>query len=773
MRRITVWIAGAFLLGIWTASAKLSVLWMGIFTVAAILLCSINAFVRFQRQKLLAFLPILCFLIGYLYMSGYTVWMDQRTAPYDGETTYIVGYVQEADQGKNNIRVRLMTESIGEESIRFRTELRLYDDAPTLSVGQRIALTAKLSQPTGLLNDGVFYYPDYLKSRRVFLSGSAKGNAVEIIDPAPHGWRVWPDRIQHFVKDTAAKRLYPESAGLFSGIMLGDRSGMSGETKEAFQNSGIAHVTAVSGLHVSIILSIMMLLFYFWGNKRSRFRVVYIFGILAVVIITGATPSVVRAATMIIVFEIGWIVRRESDGLTSLAIAALLLLLWNPCVIYDAGFRLSFAATGSILLFAAPLAKLFGAQKVKGRAVRFFLSAAAVTIAAQLGTLPISVAAFHQIPVLSVVTNILIAPLLPLILGSGILLVLCEAVFPPFGICVAFFLNFLLQLLQVITKAVAWVPFATLPFPSLPVLIVLSYFCALVFLFCVFAEKRGFVRFLSLSLCGVFLVSFAAVQWIQRNDVKVSFINVGQGDSALIKCGADSFMIDGGGNRYFDIGESVLSDYLDYRGIRSLSAAVVTHYDLDHYDGVVSLMKMGRVRRLYVPKFAQDSSGKEYVLKTAKEMGVPVTGIGAGDVIPIGEHTRLLCISPASPNDKRSENDMGIVLIAEANGRRFFFGGDISSTEEAELIHTGKLQAVDVLKADHHGSSGSNRIEFLNCISPEYVVISYGNNNYGFPSEETLARFRKRNAEIFQTKENGTVTFRVKSNGEFRIHTTQ
>lgn len=771
MKRITFWSVCALLFGVLLVD-RANIFWGIGLAAAAFPAVGITVLVRFERRKFYRFIPLLCFLVGMTYMHLYAVHMEKIIVPFDGIEENVSGQIQEVIPRTNYTAVRLRTETIGDKTVHLRMELRLYDDAPVLLVGQRIETLARIARPSGLLNDGLFYYPDYLKARRIFLSGSANGDAVSFLDTTPHGWRVWPDRVRAFVKDTAKKRLHSENAGILMGIMFGDRSGISEQMQIAFRKSGISHITAVSGLHVGLILSFMMLLFYFWGNKRSIFRVFYIIGVLSVVVLTGATPSVVRAAVMIILFEIGWIVRRESDGINSLAIAAALLILWNPYTVYDTGFRLSFAATLGILVFASPLSAAWKVQRIHWRWVRFLLNAAAVTVAAQLGTLPFSISSFHQIPILSVFANVLLAPLLPIILGSGILLALVTAVFAPVGIPIAFVCDISLTILRFITQKVASVPFVCLPCPSMPLFILLSYGCALFALYVLLTNKARKIVVISslLSLACVF--GFCAQQWVEQSEVQVSYINVGQGNCSLIRHGGESLLIDGGGSRYSDIGDLVVGEYLYYRGVMNASA-VITHYDLDHYDGIVSLIKQGRVKSLYVPKYAAESEGKEIVLHAAQKYGVSVVPIASGDVLSMGDGARLYCVSPDISEAKRSKNDQGIVLLLDANGKTFFFGGDISERMEEALVEKGRLRDADVYEADHHGSNQSNQMEFLNCISPEYVVISYGTNSYGIPGEEAMSRLRRLHAKIFTTKENGTVTFRVTKHGNLKWHTTK
>ena len=489
--------------------------------------------------------------------------------------------------------------------------------------------------------------------------------------------------------------------------------------------------------------------------------------------ITGATPSVVRAGVMIILFEVGWIVRRESDGLNSLAIAAMLLLLWNPYTVYDTGFRLSFAATFAILLFATPIANLCGLQKVHWRWLRFLIGAFSVTIAAQIGTIPLSVASFHELPVLSVLANVIVAPLLPLILGSGILFHACYAIAAPPGILIAFLCNGFLDLLRMLAKLIASLPFAVIPCPTFPDAMLVAYISLFVGVSCLVWKSTKRVAVIAFVLSAFSLIAFFCGTWIRRNDIDVSFVNVGQGDCALITSREQAIWIDGGGNRFSDIGESVLSDYLSYRGIMKPAAAIITHYDLDHYDGIVSLMKQGKIRQIFVPKYAEVSEAKKYVMDCALQTGTLVTPISAGDTLTLGDGLKLFCISPHISAEARADNDQGIVCRVEANGRSFFFGGDISGDTEAELVRAGVLQPADVLKADHHGSNGSNQTEFLNCILPEYVVISYGNNSYGLPGEDAMTRLTGTRARILTTKENGTVTFHVSQSGSIRLHTTE
>ena len=746
-----------------------------VFIGVSILMLLSVADILITREKLgLSFMLMgMCVLIGFTFITVYTNVKIKEAAPFYDQTVSLSGRVVDVEQNEHSKTLTVQTDSIGEAYTSIKFPIRVYGETPNFEIGQTIEGTVNLAAPDGLLNDGVFYYPDYLKSKGYFLTGTAQGEELFVMAlPDYKDWKTRPAQIRGFIRSTAYMRLPKENAGLLVGIMLGDKSGMSNETQDDFRVSGISHLTAVSGLHVSLILSFLMVLFWIFGNRRSLARIFYIAGILFVIIITGASASVMRAGIMILLFQIGWLIRRESDGINSLCLAGVIILLWNPYGIYDVGFQLSFCATFGILVLSPLLEQAFHVNQCKIRVLRFFCKAATVTLAAQIGTFPITVSVFHRLPILATITNVLVAPIVPLLLASGILLVAIQAIIPPLSVVSAIVANTCLSILRAIAAFVAHLPIASLPYPSLSLLKWLAYGFFVFGLWCYLSKKKRILSVISMSMVLLFLVGSLSFRALDRDTATVSFINVGHGESALVQVGDTSLLLDGG-SRSMGIGEYVLDDFLYDKGIITLSGAVITHFDADHTNGIEFLMENGRVGKLFLPATGDESEEKQVILSKAQERGIPIVEIHQGERISLSESVYLDCLSPSENETFEDDNDASLVFLLSANGRTFFFGGDIGEAKEKDLLHHDPSLHADVMKANHHGSKNSNCSEFLNCISPQIVVVSYGKNSYGHPSSEAMTRFREIGAGILRTKENGTITFRVTKQGKMYLKTTR
>ncbi len=771
MKRKAAFSVAGFVLGL-LLFGKVPAFYVNIGVLTAIFFSAVDFVITRKKDALIFIVAALLLFFGFSYMSIYQEKKTETLVEFYECTETVSATVYEVTPKEKNTTLCVKSEKIGDKEIGVKFEIRIYGECPELKIGQRISLPVRLKEPNGIYNDGIFYYPDYQKSQGYFISGTADAEDIIIEGMSEESIRLLPSKIRAYLRREATNRLKEENAGLLIGILLGEKEGISEETKLQFQRSGISHLTAVSGLHVNLILSFMMMLFFIVGNKRSSLRFFYIFGILAVIIITGASPSVVRAGVMIILMELAWIFKRDADPITSLFVAAFIILMKNPFGIYDVGFQLSFMATFGILIFASPAIEFLKVKKIKSKFIRGAINATIVTLSAQIAILPLIMKSFHAVSILSVVTNVLVTPLVPTILWSGIILMLCSLKIPFIAVVAAYICDTALTVLRFIAEKISSIPFASIACPSLPALFVLSYIMFALFLWAVLVRKAKFYPEIFLGLAVILLISGGFLKYYDRNTVQVSYINVGQGDSTLIQSGESiSVLIDGGGSVFSDVGEYILDDFLYDRGIVKLSAAVITHFDIDHMDGIKTLLQKGRVGMLIVPN-VEDESGKE-IIELAKEQGVPIKKISKNDRIYFSDRLYFDCLSPIPKEEFKENDDAGAALVLYANGKSFFFGGDMSEEREGEVVVSFPNLDVDVLKANHHGSKYSNSFLFLSCLSPEFVVISYGDNSYGHPSVEAITRFRDVGAKLFETKKQGTITFRVTDNGKMYYRTSR
>ena len=577
--------------------------------------------------------------------------------------------------------------------------------------------------------------------------------------------------LYHFqtrLKQNADEVLPENEAALAKALILGDRSEVSDEEYDAFRASGLAHVLAVSGLHVSILLSLVIGFFSLIRLKkilRNLFAAVFL---LAFMLLAGASPSVVRAVICAVIYLIAQSIGEEPDRLTALAIAAGGMLCVNPYVCFDLSYVLSFLCALGIYLFYSPLK-----ERLKFLHFSYLIETAAMTIASQTLIFPILLSSFGYFQPLTLVSN-----LMALFFMSPTLLS-CMAVLA-FGavpvletiagaVCYSF-----LRYLSFCAHLIARVP--VMESTPLPVILLLVYALGLWLFYRLLCRKS--MRKNALILLSVFLVLTANALWqFWNKNVIITFVNVGQGDAAVVELPDDTtLVIDGGGKNYdrqTDKGLRVFLPFLEKKGIVTVDYAIVSHFDNDHALGIIHALESVEltVNNLILPyRTSHGHDNEQTLLKLAKEKGISVYYFSAGDELAFPElGLSLRALSPDPAQEYADENSASLILELEYGEVSCLFTGDA----EKEILNslTNQIGGCDLVKVPHHGAAGGAALEFYQAAEPEYAVISSGKNAFGHPSNEVLALLSGIGAEIYRTDLCGDVSVTLTPQRILRVET--
>lgn len=518
------------------------------------------------------------------------------------------------------------------------------------------------------------------------------------------------------------------------------------------------HMLAISGAHFSYVILIAT----FISNRLQHKRLGQLIQIIAIIFfmnLTGNTASVVRAGIMSILLIGSSICKRQNDSLNNIAISAIIQIINNPYIIFDSGFMLSYSGVLGIILFYKKISEHIHFKSI------------ALTISANIFIIPIMIYNFHTISGSFIISNICASWLL------GIIIIL-EFI----SLCIPIkllymILDLLIMMLRKIAEICANIPFAQMYVPRYAIFFVIVIY---ILIFCRKLKCRKYVySFLTIGASILLIVNFTDVY---QDRMRINFIDVGQGDSCLIRYKGTNIMIDSGGSlsknkdgKSYDIGENVLNNYLLNRGITRLDYIMASHFDEDHSQGFVFLLKNMKVKNVIISEQYKTSSIYEQFKQICKKQNIQIIYVKSGDEIRIKD-LAFKILHPKSKENQISENPLNnnaIVCMVKYKNRRILFTGDIEKVAENEMVkeYTNGLKA-DILKVGHHGSKTSTTKEFLDLINPSVALIGVGQNNkFGHPNEDVIKRLEEKNIQIYRTDEMGEISVIIDKNGKIKINT--
>lgn len=561
--------------------------------------------------------------------------------------------------------------------------------------------------------------------------------------------------------DRQIGRLYNrQSAALLRGLLLADRSQISYGTKTEFINSGIIHILAVSGLHVGFIILIFLFIF---GRFNFYLRsILTIVGLIIYLILIGPPASAFRAGVMAIVLIVALITNRSTNLLNSIAIAGFIILLIHPQELYNAGFQLSFSAVISIAIIYPATSKWINSFQIKYKSLKNILLFIAVSLAVQIGTLPFTIYYFGKVSLVVFFTNLIAIPLVGVVIAIGIISILFGVISlvitSYFSIVNDLIINFIYYLIHLIGSS----DHSFLRINSFSMYDIFLFYLFLTIALVFFRKFTGNIaKTILLMLCVfnfILLSRFDNVELMPDNRLSVMMLDVGQGDSFLLKFpNGKTALIDAGTSYYgYDSGERVILPLMNYLGIKKIDYGFVSHIDLDHYGGFISLIHNGKISKIYKP--APDTSKNKDVRfeKFVAENKLPENYYKRG-IIKIG-NVRIYILNVPDFMLSDSNNKSGFLKVVYGNSE-FLFTGDLNKRGEEYYsnMYRGFLDS-DVLKVGHHGSKTSSSEGFLKMVSPEVSLISDGRQNkFHHPAQQTLDKLRAINSEAYRTDISGTV----------------
>lgn len=714
---------------------------------------------------------------------------------------------KEEEDYKNVYIVKLQSENKTINNRKCILNLNNKKDNKKLSYGDEICFGAEYLIPEGKRNYGGFDYSLYMKTQKLYgtfetenyeLINKNKGNKLEekILE------------FKKYVKNILNTNLEKDEANLCIGLLIGDRTNISKQTEEDFKNSNLTHMLAVSGSHFTYI--IIAISFVNKGIKRKRLgQIIMIIVIILFMNLTGNTASVVRSGIMAIYIILASIFHKRADIWTSMAVAIIIQLINNPYAIFDIGLQLSYGGVIGIVVFNKNILykilyfddyieikineKIQKNNKYKTQEInntetklskvrKYIIEASAVTISANIVIIPIMMYHFNTISFTFLISNLLAGPILGFVVIFGFILIFLSFILNSLLMPFFFILNFLTSLILYIAHICANLPFSKVFVPT-PNKLILVLFYLNLFSLVYYKEKNvknKKQKYFSILLITIIIFNFIyPLAVYTKKNLTINFIDVGQGDSTLIRVDNKNILIDGGGSLYsdsFDVGEKTLFPYLLDRGIKYLDYVIVSHFDADHFQGLEYVINNIKIKNAIISSLGQNSKEYETFLKLAKKNKINIIYVKKGDSINF-KNTIIDILYPDNEiiNDN-AKNNNALVCKLISNNFSMLFTGDIEEIAEKKILtlyekNKEKLRA-DVLKVGHHGSKTSSSQEFIKAVSPKIALIGVGkDNNFGHPNSGVIERIEKNGATIYRTDNIGEIELSIKSNGNIIINT--
>ncbi len=745
-----------------------------------------------------AFVVIFFTLItGFMLMSNE---ITTRNHIYDlKENTVIVQgkiYKIENTAFGTNIYLKGVEVENGEKSVSVKRIFVNTEKIPNVKIGNIIKVRGKLRQFEEAANKGNF------DSRKYYLSlgfyGKIEAGTIEVINSDYSGIRQGLYELRMEIIERLEK-LCSDNNGIFSiinnkngiigAIILGDKTDLDSDIKELYSVSGIAHILAISGLHISFIgMAIYRLLrrrFRFLFSAAVSIPVVLSFGIMS-----GFGISTIRAIIMFILKIIGEVLGRKYDAITAISLAGLVLLVQNPFVVCNSGFQMSFGAIIAIVLILPIVEEILNTDNkiIKVLSANFTIS---------LVMNPILAWNYYELPTFSFLLNIVVVPLMSVVIVSSIVGIFCSCIMFGFGKVVIFPGCGILELYTFLCNVINKSSVASIVVGQPKVTIIIVYYAILlVVLFGLKNIRTKYTRAekerniikketglvlekkakkerrikgqnvkLRLACIVGFLLLNCLIYYIPNPGFYITFINVGQGDGILIHGdNGTKVMVDGGSTSEKQVAKNCIVPYLKAEGIGTIDYSIITHTDKDHISGILEILENNnsnriRIKNLVMPDINMKDDTYNELIEKAKLKKINVLYIKKGDTLSLGK-TKIKCIYPETTTTASDKNDYCTVLSVKNKTSKILLTGDISKEIE-EKIKDDIEENYTVLKVAHHGSNYSSSEKFLKKVNPKYSIISVGkNNSYGHPGNETMERLRKQGGVIYRTDEKGGITIR-------------
>lgn len=784
IKRPLLWILGAYLLGLYLAWQRCNtaylILIVLILTFLFFLLIYVFPLKLFRKSdRFLLSIPLFI-LLGFFAMGGQLeppgldYCFDKKiTCQIIGEVSMVIDKPKSRAVYLKNNRVTLEGRGtyFSENIIVYTTDTEEY------RIGNTLMVHGSLQKFSPATNPGQFDEKLYYQIENIDYKMIAKD--INMVNADYSLFHQFLYDMKRKLSTVYQEILGDREAGAVIAMLLGEKSLLDEELKELYQDNGISHVLAISGLHVSLFGMAVNRLQKLLRVPKAPAAVLSILVIYCYGIMTNFSVSTNRAVVMMTIYLLSGLLGKTYDMLSGIALSAFIILLQNPMQLLSAGFQLSYGAVLGIAILSPVFSKLYPQANS-------FLKGLFVSISAHVGTLPFVLYYFYQFPLYGIIVNLIILPFVTVLMIASIMAGIIGLIWLPLGIFVVGSAYYILRFYQWVCSLSSRLPanLITTGRPTqLQLIIYLLLVSVFVWLGCKY-KKRW-------SLLILLAASFLLLLPNQKSNLSITFLDVGQGDGIYIQSDSGTtYLIDGGSSDVKHLGKYILEPFLKINGKQRLDYAIVTHPDEDHINGLQELMEAGNINIgcLLLPDVSPKEEALVILEELAEEKNIPVQYLSRGDVFRDGK-LQFLCLHPYPGFRATNSNSYSMVLGVSYGSFDLLLTGDLEKAGEEGLIKyldsvrtgvgerdmirvQGRSKFVsqllyptvdyDILKVAHHGSKYSTREDFLKLVKPEISIISCGKDNrYGHPHKELLDRLELARSQVEITYETGAITIRT------------
>ncbi len=732
-------------------------------------------------RRILSLFAVAFVLAVSLILLIFPITIDRSHLPKAGDKVTVEGKVRRIEEAEEGFVFYVRIFSDRKINVIVNVPITEGEDIRLPGIGNTVRVSGKCMHFDSATNDGMFDSAIYYKI--LGMDYRITNADFSVIDgkTAPLSNALF--MIRRCYGSVYSKYLSSDNPGVIRSMLLGEKKQASKSIKDLYKQSGISHILAISGLHISLLgMSIYKLLGRCNANK-SMAALFSFFFLICFGIMTGNSASTIRSTVMFSLFLLSEVIGRTYDMITACSFSAVVLLILQPLYLYHSGFLLSFAAVTGIALLSPVFSayaykreeaeviivdvdKLIGFKNKIKKAVKASIVTSLSVIAASL---PIQLWFYYGYSTYGIFLNILIVPLAGVILIAALLGGTVSVILPFTKGLFLIPCDILMNLTKTICELAVKLP-AAYPIAGRPAAWQIVIYYALIAVFSlVTLKKKKDKKHLSYLLLFIPVLAAAVLCIRLRISTTVTMLDVGQGDGLVIESADGSnILIDGGSTSVKELARYRVVPYLQSHGITRIDYAFISHADKDHYSAVLEMIQNEdefgiKIKTLVLTKFAKTDEGYDELKKAASDAGIDMIYVSTGDSF-MDRDIRLNCLYPEK-STKAEGNDQSMVMLFECKGTGMLFTGDLTEEKEKEALPES-FNGADILKTGHHGSKYSSSGDFLDKISPEYALISAGKDNrYGHPSKVTLERLKEREIQSFCTINTGQIRVIFKKRG--------
>ncbi len=719
------------------------------------------------------------------YINRYPDWEFARFKPSDPTSSFYLKIIE--------------VESVtGWAKVTGTVRVQVGEPVLDLKVGNEIQAYCWLDRFGPPTNPGQFDTAAYLARRNIFVGVSIESrDGIKLLQNSPAGTFA---RFRNRIRQTVTSALVDDlpqgesSRGLLQALLLGYRRDIDSDTYRAFRKTGLLHFISLSGMHLGILFGIIWWLSKTIGLLKPARAIICSVVIAVFLMVVPPRAPTIRAAIICWVFCASIFLRRYSNPINTLSLAAIILLLIRPTQLFEAGWQLSFAAVLGLLLFAERLHfflnervagltrpwEAFGAKlffRIVSKVGSYILILFSAGLAAWIGGAGILLYHFYTINPFAGIWTVLVFPLVSTILTLGFLKVLLFYLLPTLSWILGVAATFLTDLLVWIVKLIAHLDISQILVGHVPMALIVLYYGTVFFFGFAYFRRPLIKRVICVLMMCSIIVYLGVIKWqrTHRDNLLLACLDVGHGQAILIQLpGKTNILFDAGSLYANDIGIRIVSPYLDYIGIRNIDALIISHNDTDHINGIPEVVKNCNVQSVYANNAffdMKDTWGTaKFLNNSLTEKRFEIKRTESQIKLSSSAEIEILWPNEQNYNSKDlSDNDRSLVSLIKFTGTKILLCSDIEEFAQKELLRLYPDLHADVVVVPHHGSTATLDVEFLKHLDPDVLIYSRGRDRYGKTRRDMdSTRYLPFEAMSLCTSKDGAITIFVDTDGTLK-----